>query len=377
MNDEMLHELRGRQVMSRFALGVFIAVICSVVLAQATTVSAQPFGLPACAADFHSEAVFNQATLDAMIAQAEPEGARPNRQNAMLFIVVKHYLPQDDNLLVLSRSEPAQPPILLGSNCLPTSEGASALPAPLQDLTPDQKQTLVTYLDLAGAVGERAMGKTGAMASTETAGVPPRSVPVEGFSIDVYEVTNAEYRQFIEAQGYQTQTYWSEPGWDWLQNQERQQPSYWENEELNQPEQPVVGVTWYEADAYCRWAGKMLPTDEHWLQACQGPDKRKFPWGDSPLTMAEQEDGQSIGQVATATVGSMPETQSSYGVHDLAGSALEWTATQRDEGGFILRGGSGPSASLHVGCTISHNLLPGVAANFIGFRCQSAETMSQ
>ncbi|MDH3604708.1 MAG: formylglycine-generating enzyme family protein [Candidatus Tectomicrobia bacterium] len=363
--------------MSRFALRVYIAIVCSLVLGRVATVSAESFSLPACAVDFRSEAVLNRATLDAMIAQAEPEGARPDRQNTMLFIVVKHYLSQNDHLLVLSRDDPAQPPILLGGDCLPAPEGASALPAPLNDLTPDQKQTLVTYWDLVGAMGGRVMGKAGAMASAENAGTSPRSVAVEGFSIDVYEVTNAEYRLFIEAQGYQTQTYWSEPGWDWAQSRGRQQPSYWDNEELNQPEQPVVGVTWYEADAYCRWAGKMLPTEEHWLQACQGPDQRKYPWGDSPLTMAEQEDGQSIGEVITAAVGSMPQTQSPYGVHDLAGSALEWTATQRDESGFILRGGSGPSASSHVGCNISHNLLPGMAANFIGFRCQSAETMSQ
>lgn len=376
MNHKMLHELRGRRFMSRFVLHVCIAIVSSLVLGRVMTVSAESFGLPACAADFRSEAVLNQASLDAMIVQAEPDGARPDRQNAMLFIVVKHYLPQD-GLLVLSRSEPAQPPVLLGGDCLPAPEGASALPAPLADLTPDQKQTLVTYLALTGVGGGRSMGQVDAMASAATAGTSPRSVAVDGFSIDVYEVTNAEYRQFIDAQGYQTREHWSEPGWDWVQSRERRQPSYWDNEQLNQPEQPVVGVTWYEADAYCRWAGKTLPTDEHWLQACQGPDKRKYPWGDSPLTMAKQEDGKRTGQVVSAAVGSMPQTQSPYGVQDLAGSTLEWTATQRDEGGFMLRGGSGPSTSPHVGCTVSHNLLPGLAANFIGFRCQSAETMSQ
>jgi hypothetical protein len=362
--------------MSRFALRVYIAIVCSLVLGRVMTVSAEPFGLPACAADFHGEAVLNRTTLDAMIAQAEPEGARPDRQNATLFIVVQHYLPPD-SLLVLSRAEPAQPPVLLGSDCLPAPEGANALPPPLRDLTPDQKQTFVTYLALAGAVGERAIGQAGAMAASEIADTSPRSVAVEGFSIDVHEVTNTEYRQFIEAQGYQTQTYWSAPGWNWVQNQERRQPSYWDNGQLNQPAQPVVGVTWYEADAYCRWAGKMLPTDEHWLQACQGPDKRKYPWGDTPLTTVKQEDGQDIGPVVSAAVGSVPQTQSPYGVHDLAGSVLEWTGTQRDTGGFMLRGGSGPSTSSHVGCNVSHNLLPGLAANFIGFRCQSAETPSQ
>lgn len=374
MNHEMLHELRGRRFMSRFALRVSIAIVSSLVLGRVMTVSAESFSLPACAADLHSEVVLNRAALDAMIAQAEPEGARPDQQNAMLFIVVKHYLPPD-GLLVLPQAEPTQPPVLLGGDCLPAPEGASALPAPLHDLTAEQKQTLATYLALAGG-GRRSMGHAGAVASAESAGTSPRSVAVEGFSIDVYEVTNAEYRQFIEAQGYQTRDYWSEPGWDWVQSRERRQPSYWDNEQLNQPEQPVVGVTWYEADAYCRWAGKMLPTDAHWLQACQGPDNRKYPWGDSPLTVAEPEDGKSTGQVVSAVVGSLPQAQSPYGVHDLAGSALEWTATQRDDG-FILRGGSGPSTSSHVGCTVSHNLLPGLAANFIGFRCQSAETVSQ
>lgn len=197
-------------------------------------------------------------------------------------------------------------------------------------------------------------------------------------AIDIYEVTNGDYKQFIEAQGYDTQSYWSEAGWDWVQRSDRQQPSYWDNDELNQPKQPVVGVTWFEADAYCRWAGKMLPLEAVWMKACYGTDRRNYPWGNRPLPRQDAEAATASPETQPLPeVGSSPETQSPYGVHDMAGSVLEWTATVRDAGGVVLRGGSGPSTSPRVGCYVSHTLLPTMTGNFIGFRCQEAVSTAQ
>jgi formylglycine-generating enzyme required for sulfatase activity len=192
------------------------------------------------------------------------------------------------------------------------------------------------------------------------------------FAIDIYEVTNAQYRQFIEAGGYTTQNLWSADGWGWVRNQDRRQPSYWDNAQLNAPEQPVVGVSWYEAEAYCRWAGKLLPTEPQWDKACRGDDKRSFPWGNTPLqqSVASVSDSSAERQFSTpAVVGSVPQTQSPYGVHDLAGNVLEWTQTARDGQQFVLCGGSGDVQSPHVGCGVRYTLLPGISANFIGFRC--------
>ena len=147
-----------------------------------------------------------------------------------------------------------------------------------------------------------------------------------------------------------------------------EQPSYWDYEVFNAARQPVAGVTWYEADAYCRWAGKSLPDELQWDKACRGIDGRAFPWGSEPL--AGEGNGPSF--TLPVGVGDMPQTPSPYGVYDLAGNVLEWSGTANDRGGRVLCGGSGASDSRHVGCGVRSVLLPGVSANFVGFCCQQA-----
>ena len=203
------------------------------------------------------------------------------------------------------------------------------------------------------------------------------AVKVPTNAMDIYEVTNAQFRKFIEENGYTSESYWSEAGWQWVKDQERRQPSYWDNEAVNQPEQPVVGVTWYEADAYCRWAGKELPTDAQWEKACRGPDGRLYPWGDKPLETDGGQMASKSDEIQNTVVGSAPQAQTPDGIHDLAGSVLEWTATEQADQAFVLRGGSGPATSTYVGCHVSHTLLPSMTANFIGFRCRQLGTDSQ
>jgi formylglycine-generating enzyme required for sulfatase activity len=373
----------SRQRMGRDVTRVWGALFWMMVGMAGTLGAAEPFGLPECTVDFAGEVVVNTALLEAMLAEAEPSGAQPNRQHEMLLIVTKHYLQRSDGLLVLSRTAMDQPPVLLQHDCLPYPATAPTH-APLSDLTLEQKQVLITYYDLVveprGSAVSQRVEESDRLASENMAQVPAgafargndKMVDLETFAIDVYEVTNAQYRQFLEAAGYDTQAYWSEAGWHWVQEKSRRQPSYWEDERLRQPEHPVVGVTWYEADAYCRWVGKALPEEIQWEKACRGTDGRKFPWGDAPLPKADETQKQLADLASYAgpvAVGSRPETQSPYGVHDLAGNVLEWTATPRDGEGMVLLGGSGDSTSPRVGCGASHTLLPGISANFIGFRC--------
>ncbi|GIX49030.1 MAG: hypothetical protein KatS3mg131_3241 [Candidatus Tectimicrobiota bacterium] len=327
----------------------------------------QPFGLPDCAADLAPAAVLNPALLDAMILAAEPQGARPDPELAQLFIVVRYYLARTDGLLVVPRAEAAQPPQLLTASCLPYPEAPAHIRAYLTGLRREQQQALLAYHDLVWPPGTRAGVRLGAMVRIPAGPFKRGSgqtVTLEAFAIDVYEVTNQQYRQFIEAGGYTTREWWSDEGWAWVQKQQRRQPSYWQVEAFNAPEQPVVGVSWYEAAAYCQWAGKQLPTELQWEKACRGTDGRAFPWGNTPLPAAAE-----ATFTAPAAVGSAPQTQSPYGVHDLAGNVLEWTSTREDTLGVVLRGGSGPSASSQVGCGARFVLLPGITANFIGFRC--------
>ncbi len=348
---------------------VLVGVILGgVVSAQAAT----SFGLPECAASFSGEVVLNSEILEGMLAEAEPSGARPNRENAMLFIVVKHYLQREEGLLVLSRAEPEQPPVLLRQDCLPYSSSAMKARTAIGDLSAEQKKALVDYHDQLGPSLGRATARIGATAPIPVdppAKIDKATPPVPTYAMDVYEVTNAQYRTFIENKGYETEAHWSTAGWQWQQGQDRRQPSYWTNETVNQPDQPVVGVTWYEAEAYCRWAGKALPTSTQWEKACRGTDERQYPWGDKPLNADAEKAASKPEEIRTAAVGSVPQARSPYGIHDLAGSVLEWTSTEREDQGYELRGGSGAATSAHVGCQASHTLLPSVTANFIGFRC--------
>ena len=107
--------------------------------------------------------------------------------------------------------------------------------------------------------------------------IPQRSIYLSPYYIDKFEVTNGQYAQFLKAvrgegHGY---CYPGEPG------QKDHTPTYWQDSRLNSPDQPVVGVDWYDAYAYCRWAGKHLPTEAQWEKAARGVDGREFPWGNA------------------------------------------------------------------------------------------------
>lgn len=366
--------------MVRVVQHVGIVLVGAILAVVGPTEAAPAFGLPECAASFRGEVVLNSEILDRMLAEAEPSGEHPNREHAMLFIVVKHYLAREQGLLVLSRAEPEQPPVLLRQDCLPYASSAMTARTTFGDLTAEQKKALVEYHDRVGPSMGHAAPPVGATAPMATETPTKRDAPAVKTptdAMDVYEVTNAQFRTFIDDNGYDLESLWSEAGWQWKQNRERRQPSYWDDEAVNQSEQPVVGVTWYEADAYCRWAGKALPTEMQWEQACRGTDGRQYPWGDKPLETDGTQMASRSDEIQTPAVGSTPQTRSPYGIHDLAGSVLEWTATEKAERGFVLRGGSGPATSEHVGCKVSHTLLPSVSANFIGFRCRQVGAPSQ
>jgi formylglycine-generating enzyme required for sulfatase activity len=326
-------------------------------------------------ADFGAEVVINAALLETMISLAEPGGVQANRQHEMLFIILKHYLERTQGLVVLPRQDPVQRPLLVTSTCTPYTAAPAHMRRYVSDLTEEQKRALVAYRDLAWPRSEPTRAPQGTMARIPAGPLARSSGPpvtLEAFAIDVYEVTNAQYRQFIEAHGYTTRDFWTDDGWSWLQQKSRRQPSYWDQAPFNAPNLPVVGVTWYEAEAYCRWAGKTLPTELQWEKACRGNDARRFPWGNDPLPQAQSTEATAPEVAALRPVGSSLQTQSPYGVHDMAGNALEWTLSRRDGQQIVLCGGSGHGHRRDVGCDVRYTLLPGISANFIGFRCQAA-----
>jgi formylglycine-generating enzyme required for sulfatase activity len=159
----------------------------------------------------------------------------------------------------------------------------------------------------------------------------PIDVVVSDFLIDVTEVTQAQYAEFLEDTGYRppyVEEEWAEDGWDW--------------DGATPPaatrDHPVVLVSWYDARAFCAWAGKRLPTEAEWQLAVLGPadDERIFPWGDSydasKLNHGRLEEpnfDDSDGWERTSPAGAFPTGASRYGLLDAFGNAWEWTADIR------------------------------------------------
>lgn len=99
------------------------------------------------------------------------------------------------------------------------------------------------------------------------------------YLIDIYPVTNSHFRKFIDAGGYKNLEYWSTDGKIFLKEFRAVAPEYWGDAKFNQPEHPVVGVSFYEAEAYAKWSGRRLPTEREWERAARGKDGRIYPWG--------------------------------------------------------------------------------------------------
>src|SRR5262245_55897596 len=139
-----------------------------------------------------------------------------------------------------------------------------------------------------------------------------------GYWIDTTEVTVEAYEAFIDAGGYQDRANWSEDGWAWLQGMGATKlPKACVPQE---PDEPQVCVTWYEADAYARWRGGRLPTEAEWEFAARGPESRVYPWGNEyDPTLANLDGGLGPGEV-----GSHPKGASWVGALDMAGNAMEW-----------------------------------------------------
>jgi sulfatase modifying factor 1 len=161
---------------------------------------------------------------------------------------------------------------------------------------------------------------------------PLHQVYLDSFELDRYEITNAQYQHFLQAAG-------------------RQSPPYWQGIAfpIGQADYPVVGASWDEADAYCAWRGKRLPTEAEWEKACRGDDGRLYPWGDVwdagranvdvsvPASQADPSIWEATWQLLRVTpvnpagpglrpIGSTPNGASPYGVMDMVGNAAEWVA---------------------------------------------------
>ena len=177
--------------------------------------------------------------------------------------------------------------------------------------------------------------------------------PVPAFLIDAHEVTNAEFMRFVSAGGYRNASFWPESLniagakvtrdaalAKFVDRTGVHGPRDWSGGSFpaGQGDHPVVGVTWYEAQAFARWAGKQLPTLAQWRRAAVGGGAiENYPWG-SDATTAEQR--ANFGTSSNRPVGSYPSGLSPFGCADMAGNAKEWLRDNNESGRYGVTGGS-------------------------------------
>ncbi|MEV7735792.1 ergothioneine biosynthesis protein EgtB [Streptomyces sp. NPDC088921] len=170
---------------------------------------------------------------------------------------------------------------------------------------------------------------------------PAHRREVDPFYIDTTPVTNAEYQAFIEDGGYDNERWWAPAGWAHIRKYSIHAPLFWSRDgkqwlrrrfgvtEVVPPDEPVVHVCWYEADAYARWAGRRLPTEAEWEKAARhdpaGGRSTRYPWGDADPAPEHANLGQR--HLRPAPAGSYPEGESPLGVRQLIGDVWEWTAS--------------------------------------------------
>ncbi|GJL49123.1 MAG: hypothetical protein NPIRA01_03500 [Nitrospirales bacterium] len=202
---------------------------------------------------------------------------------------------------------------------------------------------------------------------------PQRNIYLHSYKIDTYEVSNKHYVQFLKSTGHK------EPF-----NAFGKGPL---SEQTGIEDLPVVQVTWNDAEDYCLWAGKRLPTEAEWEKAARGTDGRAFPWGDaSPSSTLSVYDREWRAGGALLPVGTLPQGVSPYGVHNMSGNVREWVqdwyakdyyaeSPARDPIGpdhgilKVIRGGSWHSFEADIRASSRGKGGFALKTHGIGFRC--------
>jgi iron(II)-dependent oxidoreductase len=202
---------------------------------------------------------------------------------------------------------------------------------------------------------------------------PQRRVCLDSFYIGKYEITNAQYERMLE------------------DNPDYEEPPYWNHEKFNAPNQPVVGVSWNDAVAYCNWLSEKtkrkygLPTEAQWEKAARGDDGRTFPWGNTEPDIRKANFMQQVG--GTMAVGNKPGGMNPvYVTLDMAGNVAEWCGDWYNEDYYrtsveaenpsgpllgnekVVRGGSWQDGAFFLRCTARNKFSPDTKREIIGFR---------
>jgi hypothetical protein len=251
------------------------------------------------------------------------------------------------------------------------------------DVTPEEFTTIRTYFSSVGA------GRAGAFDDSIT--LPsfmvedPMTTMAAGpfvfgdaratevidapFDIDIYPVTHIQYLRFMESGGYAHQMWWSESGWQWRTSAAIDRPAGWDAQLQRSGRYPVVGVSWYEAEAYACWAAKALPSEQQWERSARGVDGWRFPWGNDFDSC--RCNTRVTGAGATTPVDRYSNGISAKGCYDMAGNVWEWTLSPAEKGheAYIIKGGAWSACSEEARAASRKGLRPELRHDSVGFRC--------
>lgn len=244
--------------------------------------------------------------------------------------------------------------------------------------TPEKPNSLDLEMVLIPA-GEFTMGTS---RKNETADCSPQHVVyLDAYHIGKFEITNKQYHEFIMAGGYRKREFWTPEGWRFITQNNIVSPATWNLIGFNDSSQPAVGMSWYEAAAFAKWAGKRLPTEAEWEKAARGTDGKAYPWGEEINVAAVNYKAVTRPLV----VGNYPEGKSPFGLYDVAGNVWEWVQDWYDpdyyekrsknnpkgpnRGNFrVMRGGGWDSNRRHLQCTYRQREKPTWRRLNTGFR---------
>lgn len=229
------------------------------------------------------------------------------------------------------------------------------------------------------------------------------------FSMQKYPVTNLQFKRFMSDKGYNRREFWSEEGWSWKTGtydtkatgstktylsqrpaDKRNEPYFWHDEKWNNPLAPVVGVSWFEAEAYATWLAKelnrpvRLPTEQEWERAARGIKGREYPWGDTfdrakvncAAFWKQKDDADyafDVDSAGTSMIDQFKDGETPEGIRDLSGNVWEWTNSwyEKEQTNRVLRGGSWFYSHWNVRCAGRFWFVPDYFFNLFGFRVVS------
>ncbi|MEM7759510.1 MAG: SUMF1/EgtB/PvdO family nonheme iron enzyme [Cyanobacteria bacterium P01_A01_bin.40] len=226
---------------------------------------------------------------------------------------------------------------------------------------------------------------------------PRVQVFVPTFSIDRYAVSNRQFDLFRKAGGYQQPELWEPSIYEWIQREGITASAFQDDESFNAPDQPITGISYYEAKAFAKWIGGRLPTEVEWEKSARGTDERRFPWGNSEPNLDQANFSPNFIPLRrnTVSVYDFPTGDSPYGCRQMVGNLFEWcldhfhtdTTVRRSlnkqlvedrfSSRIVLKGGCWFSGSNRLRISTRWSFIPTLRDNILGFRVAYGDLMTK